>query len=281
VKNIFGAESMNLLKLVEELAVNVSKKIILPHFSSVHATMKSDGSLVTDVDVRAQTELSEQLVILADLPVLSEEMTQLQQQAVIDAENSDYWCIDPIDGTSNFVYGVPYWCVSIALILGGRIKLGVVYDPNRDECFSASDSSVTTINGQPLPTDRTMPVTELSHCLGMIDFKRLPPLVAQKIASDPPFRSQRSFGASALDLCWIAAQRCHVYLHGQQKLWDHAAGLMILEQAGGHAETFRGETVFQNNLQPKSVLAASTGLLMKKWKTYFQGINKTMHDQKS
>lgn len=262
---------MKLLKQVEELAVSVSKNIILPHFSSVHANIKSDGSLVTDVDVRAHCELSEQLVKLADLPVLSEEMTELQQQAIIDDENSNYWCIDPIDGTSNFVYGVPYWCVSIALILGGRIKLGVVYDPNRNECFSASDSSVTTINGQPLPTDRTMPVTELRHCLGMIDFKRLPPVVAQKLASDPPFRSQRSYGASALDLCWIAAHRCHVYLHGKQKLWDHAAGLMILEQAGGHAETFQGETVFQNNLQPQSVLAASTGLLMKKWKTYFSG----------
>lgn len=270
---------MKLLKQVEELVESVAIKIILPHFSSVHANIKSDGSLVTDIDVRAHTELSEQLVKLADLPVLSEEMTELQQEEIIGANS--YWCIDPIDGTSNFVYGVPYWCVSIALIIEGQIKLGVVYDPNRDECFSASDSSAAAINGQPLPTDRTMQITELWDCLGLIDFKRLPPVVAQKLASDPPFRSQRSFGASALDLCWIAAQRCHVYLHGKQKLWDHAAGLIILEQAGGHAETFQGETVFQNNLQPKSVLAASTGLLMKKWKTYFQGINKPMHDQKT
>jgi myo-inositol-1(or 4)-monophosphatase len=269
---------MVLLKQVEELVVSVSKKIILPHFSSVHATIKSDGSLVTDVDIRAHNELSRQLIKLTGLPVLSEEMTELQQRAIIDAESSDYWCIDPIDGTSNFVYGVPYWGVSIALIIEGKIKLGVVYDPNRDECFSASDSTVTTINGQPLLADKTMLITELRHCLGMIDFKRLPPLVAQKLASDPPFRSQRSFGASALDLCWIAAQRCHVYLHGKQKLWDHAAGLIILKQAGGHAETFEGETVFQNNLPSKSVLAASTELLMKKWKTYFQEINKTVYE---
>ena len=272
---------MALLKQVEQLAVSVSKKMILPHFSSVHASVKSDGSLVTDVDIRAHTELSEQLVKLADVPVLSEEMTELQQQAIIDDESPNYWCIDPIDGTSNFVYGVPYWCVSIALIIEGRIKLGVVYDPNRDEYFSATDSSATTINGQPLPTDRTMPITELSHCLGMIDFKRLPPLVAQKLASYPPYRSQRSFGASALDLCWIAAQRCHLYLHGKQKCWDHAAGLLILKQADGQAETFEGKTVFQNNLQAKSVLAASNELLMKKWKTYFQEVNQKVHEQKT
>ncbi|MGR8981747.1 MAG: inositol monophosphatase family protein [Gammaproteobacteria bacterium] len=272
---------MKLLKQVEKLAVSVSKKMILPHFASAHATMKSDGSLVTDVDVRAHAELSEQLVKLADLPVLSEEMAELQQRAIIDAEGSDYWCIDPIDGTSNFVYGVPYWGVSIALIIEGQIKLGVVYDPNRDECFSASDKSAATLNGQPSPAIRTLPITELRQCLGLIDFKRLPQVVAQTLATDPPYRSQRSFGASALDLCWIAAERCHLYLHGKQKLWDHAAGLLILKQAGAQAETFDGETVFQNNLEPRSVLAASREILMKQWKTYFREINTLRHDQKT
>ena len=135
---------------------------------------------MTDVDILAQNELSEQLVKLVDLPVLSEEMTELQQQKIIAADSSDYWCIDPIDGTSNFVCGVPYWCISIALIIEGQIKLGVVYDPNRDECFSSSDSSATTINGQPIPTHGTMRTTELKHCLGLIDFKRLPTVVAKK-----------------------------------------------------------------------------------------------------
>ncbi len=113
-----------------------------------------------------------------------------------------------------------------------------------------------------------MQITELKHCLTLIDYKRL----AQVLASNPPYRSQRSFGASALDLCWIAAQRYQLYLHGSQNFWDHAAGLLMLKQAGAQAETFQGNEVFQNNLQPKSVLAASTGLLMKKWTAYFQGI---------
>lgn len=266
---------MELLKQVEELAVSVAKKTILPHFSFVPATLKSDGSWVTDIDIRAQTALAEGLVKLADLPVLSEEMTAIQQQAVIDAESADYWCVDPIDGTSNFVCGVPYWCVSIALIVAGEVKLGVVYDPNRDECFSASDSSAAAVNRRPLPTDKPMSITELNQCLGLIDFKRLSPVAAARLATDPPYRSQRSFGASALDLCWIGAHRCHLYLHGKQQLWDHAAGSVILKQAGGQAETFEGEAVFQNNLQARSVLAASTELLMRKWKTYCQEINST------
>ncbi len=267
---------MELLKQVEKLAVTVSQQTVLPHFSSAHAMLKSDGSLVTEIDIRAHSELSERLVKLADLPVLSEEMTEPQQRAILEAESPDYWCIDPIDGTSNFVYGVPYWCVSIALIVAGKITLGVVYDPNRDECFSASDGGATTINGQPLPANKTMRITELNQCLGMIDFKRLSPGAATKLASDPPYRSQRSFGAGALDLCWISARRCHLYLHGKQKLWDYAAGLLILKQAGAQAETFEGEVVFQNNLQSRSILAASTELLMKKWKAYFREVIQTM-----
>lgn len=266
---------MKLLKKIEELAIHVSKTIIMPNFSSVHADIKSDGSLVTEVDVRAHTELCEKLVNLADYPVLSEEMTEQQQQTILDTKSLSYWCIDPIDGTSNFVLGLPYWCVSIALIIEGKIKLAVIYDPNRNECFSASDNSITTVNDQPLQRKNNIHVTELKHCLGLIDFKRLPPTVAQQLISDPPYRSQRSFGASALDLCFIAAQRCHLYLHGQQKLWDHAAGLLILKQAGGYSETFQGETVFQNNLQPKSVLAACSNSLMNQWKSYFYDINKT------
>lgn len=264
---------MSLLTQIEDLAIDVSKKLILPNFAGVHADSKNDGSLVTEIDIQVHTVLTEQLNKLAEFPVLSEEMTVSEQQAIIDAEKANYWCIDPIDGTSNFVHGVPYWCVSIALIIEGQMKLGVVYDANRNECFSASDHSATTLNRRVLQANRHMQITELKQCLGLIDFKRLQPAVAQQLVSDPPYRSQRSFGASALDLCWIAAHRCHLYLHGKQNLWDHSAGLLILEQAGAQAETFQGETVFQNNLQSKTVLAASTKLLMNKWKTYFQEIN--------
>ncbi|MCF6203723.1 MAG: inositol monophosphatase family protein [Methylococcaceae bacterium] len=264
---------MSLLKQIEDLAIQVSHKIILPNFASVHAKSKKDGSLLTAIDMQAHAELSEQLVKLADFPVLSEEMTSLEQQEIIDIEGSNYWCIDPIDGTSNFTFGVPYWCVSIALILEGQMKLGVVYDPNRNECFSASSDSVTTLNGEPLLIKK-MQSNELKHCLALIDYKRLSSTMTQRLVSSPPYRSQRNFGASALDLCWIASQRCQLYLHGGQNLWDHAAGLLILKQAGAKAKTFQGEDVFQNNLQPKSVIAASNDLLMNKWTSYFRGIKK-------
>ncbi len=108
--------------------------------------------------------------------------------------------------------------------------------------------------------------------MGLIDFKRLDKNKILALTTDPPYRSQRSFGASALDLCWIAANRCQVYLHGKQKLWDHAAGLLILQNANGCAETFTGEAVFENNLQSKTIIAASQPKLMKQWTTYLDCI---------
>ncbi len=263
---------MSILTQVEYLAREVSHRVILPNFASVHAENKSDGSLITEVDLNAHLFLSDELVKIADYPVLSEEMTAAEQQQIIASEPSSYWCIDPIDGTSNFVQGVPYWCVSIALIIEGQQKLGVVYDPNRSECFAATDTGSATLNGKTLLINENTRATELSHCMGLIDFKRLPEKVAVSLVSKPPYRSQRSFGASALDLCWIAANRCHVYLHGKQKLWDHAAGLLILKRAGGDAETFQGEPLFQNDLVPKTVIASSTLTLMQLWKNYFQQI---------
>ncbi len=267
---------MNLLTQIEHLAADVANNIILPGFAAVQASYKDDGSLLTRTDIQAHRALSGQLPGLADFPVLSEEMSVTEQQAILDTGAANYWCIDPIDGTSNFVYGVPYWCVSIALILDGQMKFAVVYDPNRRESFSAEDGGPAMLNAEPLPVNLNMQATELEQCLGLIDFKRLQPALKQRLLAHPPYRSQRSFGASALDLCWIAAQRCHLYLHGRQNIWDHAAGLLILQQAGGQAETFQGEAVFQNNLLAKSVLAASTGPLMKKWRAYFQGIEEFM-----
>lgn len=263
---------MSILTQVEDLAIEVSNRIIMPHFASVQASNKSDGSLITEVDLNAHHFLTAELVKIADYPVLSEEMTADEQQQIILSEPSSYWCIDPIDGTSNFVQGVPYWCVSIALIIDGQQKLGVVYDPNRNESFAATDNERSTLNGKPLLVDEYTRATEIENCMGLIDFKRLPEKVSLSLVSKPPYRSQRSFGASALDLCWIAANRCHVYLHGKQKLWDHAAGLLILQQVGGDAETFQGECLFQNDLIPKTVIAASTSTLMQKWKNYFQQI---------
>jgi len=105
----------------------------------------------------------------------------------------------------------------------------------------------------------------LTHAVAGIDFKRLPGPLAARLAAEPPFASQRNFGASSLDWCWVADRRFHVYLHGGQRLWDYAAGSLILAEAGGFAVTLRGEAVFRLDLAPRSVMAAHDAALLDEW----------------
>ena len=92
--------------------------------------------------------------------------------------------------------------------------------------------------------------------MGMVDLKRLPGELIERFAVASPYRSQRSFGSVALDWCWLAANRFHVYLHGRSNIWDYAAGELIFRRAGGHSCTLAGEPVFQPTVKPRSAVGA-------------------------
>lgn len=102
----------------------------------------------------------------------------------------------------------------------------------------------------------------------MVDFKRLGSVLATELVTRPPYSSQRYLGSGALEWCWLAAGRFHVYLHGKQKLWDYAAGALILSEAGGCAETLQGEPIFSHELQPRSVVAAADARSFAEWRTW-------------
>lgn len=107
--------------------------------------------------------------------------------------------------------------------------------------------------------------------MGLIDFKRLKPELAAKLATSPPYASQRSFGSGALDWCMIASGRCHLYLHGGQRLWDYAAGQLILSEAGGVSATLDGDAVFQNGLSARTIVAATSPELFASWQRWLRG----------
>ncbi len=266
---------MDILGQVSALAIRTSQEILLPNFARVKSQTKDDGSWLTIADTLAHETLLKELPMIANYPVLSEELTELEQEDILKKQDSSYWCIDPLDGTSNFTQGIPYWCMSIALIIDGILELGVVYDPNRDECFAASSTTVTTLNGKPIIAASSNQIASLDSAMGLIDFKRLDASLKIKLVELQPYRSQRSFGASALDFCWIAANRCQIYLHGKQKLWDYSAGLVILNQAEGRSQTISGDVIFQNELQPKSVIAASNENLFEQWTDVIASMNET------
>lgn len=255
------------LDTLTKLVSRIADQELLPRFNCKDGDYKADGSLVTEADVVMQAALIEALEQhWPGIGVLGEEMSEKEQQAALDQAENGVWCIDPLDGTNNFAVGVPYYAVSIALIKGREVEMGVVYDPSRKECFSAARGQGAWLNTEPLRPQKL--TTPLSQGIALIDLKRLNADLAGRLAAEPPYKSQRSFGAIALDWCWLADGRCHVYLHGKQKLWDYAAGCLILIEAGGHAVTLDGENIFKPTLEPRSAAAALDPEIFMQWKSW-------------
>lgn len=257
------------LAIVSALLRNAARTEILPRAQSPDPRLKADGTWITDADLAMQARVQRELAVLwPAIPLLGEEMTsEAQQRLMADEaarpEGPGLWVLDPLDGTSNFSAGLPVFGPSLAWIQGGRVRLGVVVDVMRDEVFSAALGAGAYLNGQPLRVPAAPP--PLAKAIACIDFKRLSPPLATQLAMHPPYSSQRSIGSVALDWCWVAAGRFHLYLHGSQGLWDYAAGSLILSEAGGHGQTLAGEAVFNNTLEKRSAVCAGDAGLFAQW----------------
>jgi myo-inositol-1(or 4)-monophosphatase len=218
------------LEKVSRLLERVAAEVLLPRFARVPGRAKADGSLVTEADTLMQERLRE--VLAADwpaIPVLGEEMAADRQREVLGSGDA-FWCLDPLDGTTNYAVGLPYYAVSLALVRRGEVVAGWVHDPARGESFRAERGRGAWLDGRPLRTPGCP--ASLAECVALVDLKRLDGGIARPLASDPPYRSQRSLGAVALDWCWLAAGRAQLYLHGRQKPWDYAAGGLVAAEAG-------------------------------------------------
>jgi myo-inositol-1(or 4)-monophosphatase len=254
------------IEQLKEIVISASKEELLHRFNSVERNYKADHSVVTEADLVMQSRLISHLEqAYPYIALLGEEMSAEQQQALLTS-GRPLWCLDPVDGTSNFAAGVPYFCVSLALIENGIVTLGLVYDPIREECFSAQLGQGATLNNETLSSQTTG--LHLKDAIAMIDFKRLTATLATQLVTNRPYASQRSLGSIALELCWIAAGRGHIYLHGKQQLWDYAAAQLILSEAGGLALTLEGDPLHSNSLKAISTLAASDKILFNEWAKY-------------
>lgn len=258
----------DMLEAVIAVVKEVARKEIMPRYLKVAHQRKSDGSLFTEADIAAQEFLSERLRAIHPGPIVAEEMSREQQAEQWLAGAEGLWCVDPIDGTSNFVNGLPYFAVSVALMLHGRSVLGVVYDPVAEEVFYAEQGRGAYLNGEKLPIKERAP--QLRNAMAGVDLKRLTPRLAQQLGSSPPYSSQRNYGASTLEWCYTAAGRFDVYLHGGQKLWDYAAGSLILEQAGGFLCCLDADDFWAGPLWQRSVIAALDRALFERWKAWIR-----------
>lgn len=206
---------------------------------------KGDRDVVTEVSFAVQEAILDRLrTALPDSGVLAEEGPE---DTPIPVDAPHLWIVDPICGSLNFAQGLPYYAVCIALRSAGRIRVGVVYDPCRDELFEATDVTATRLNG------RKVAVQQISEGIEAWE--------AAFIGTDWPHRGSERYlaerivsvmmdqilelsvmGSPALGVCNVAAGRLHGYLHLDLNFWDIAAASLILERAGGVLTDIKGDS---------------------------------------
>lgn len=244
----------------------VAQQVIMPRYLRVDRQYKSDGSFFTEADVAAQNALLEKLQAIRSAPAMGEEMSAQAQEALWEKGKAGLWSIDPIDGTSNFFNGLPYFAISVAFMEQGRGVLGVIYSPVTDEMFYATKDGGAFLNGIALPVKKFVP--SMKGATANVDLKRLDRKLAAKIAAYPPYASQRNYGACALEWCYTAAGFFDLYLHGGQKPWDYAAGSLILAEAGGNMCGFDHDDYWAGSPWQRSVIAALDPGLFAQWRDW-------------
>ena len=208
----------------------------------VNVTKKKHNEFVTEVDKAAEEAIIDVLKnAYPDHAILAEESGA---SANLHDENENVWIIDPIDGTTNFIHGFPQYCVSIALQQRGQITQAVVYDPTRNDLFTATKGAGAYLNEKRIRVSRRdkladsligtgFPYTDLSR---LDEYMKMFKIMTERTAG------LRRPGAAALDLAYVAAGRLDGFFEKGLKPWDLAAGSLLITEAGGIVGTFQGES---------------------------------------
>lgn len=214
-------------------AARLAGAFLREHFYSIKLV---DETLAHDIKLRLDKE-SQQLIaghLLAAFPesaILGEEGNEGAAAAGFQ------WIVDPIDGTVNYFYGIPIFCVSIALQHRGELVLGCVYDPMQQECFTAVAGGQPLLNGRPISVSTRAQMREAVVFIGHGTHDGSGETGIRRFAHiSRQVRKIRILGSAALTLCYIAAGRFDAYVESRICLWDFAAARVILEAAGGRLE---------------------------------------------
>ncbi len=217
---------------------------------------KSEIDLVTDVDRSVQAFLIDRLTTACPgARFLAEE-----QDVHPTLTDEPTFIIDPIDGTTNFVHGVPHFCVSVAYAEAKKPVLATVVAPALSEVFSAERGKGAFCGTRQITVSRTDNPQHALACTGLFggDDAKRESGIRMLIEIHPHLRDLRRMGAAALDLCYVAAGRFDLFWEGSLSPWDVAAGMLIVEEAGGIVTGVRGES--DDVLFARSVLAANPEL---------------------
>jgi myo-inositol-1(or 4)-monophosphatase len=217
------------------IAIDAAKKagrLVQEMRDTIRAVEKTKNNLVTDADVAAEETIVS--MIKTHYPAHSFCAEERREASRVDAAN--LWVIDPLDGTNNYAHGIPHFSVSIAYAEKGDVLAGVVFDPMRDECFTAEKGGGAFLNGKKISVsacdrlDQSIIATGFAYDRGHVMEKTLE-AVHGLFKAD--IRGIRRMGSAALDMCWVACGRFDGYFEYQLCPWDYAAGMLIVAEAGG------------------------------------------------
>lgn len=216
-------------------------------------TEKGPADLVTEADHAAQDHLRGYLLRrFPDHDFLGEEGPAARR---LSADDPPTWIIDPIDGTTNYVHDVPLYCTSIGLWASGGLVVGVVYDPRHGEMFEAAKGQGAFLNGRPIRVSQTDAIANALMAVGFPgDMRGKEAQLAWWCHFAMRCRGLRRTGSSALNLAYVAAGRLDATWAMDNKVWDVAGGVVILNEAGGRVTRMRelhfdpegGETLATN-----------------------------------
>jgi len=237
-------------------ACRKASKILIRDFGEIEklqVSIKGPGDFVSASDKKVEKILIEELQkARPTYSILSEEIGK------INNDDSFKWIIDPIDGTANFLHGIPHFAISLGLEHNGEIICGIIYDPIKDEMFVAEKGNGSYLNNQRM---RVSSRSKLRDCIiftggpkyeaknrdrALEEYKKFSSTVSIPI---------RKMGSASLDMAYVAAGRCDGFFQRNLNYWDIAAGTIIVKEAGGFVTDFEGEQGFIEN---KTILVTNS-----------------------
>jgi myo-inositol-1(or 4)-monophosphatase len=206
------------------------------HFSYGQAEIKGLNDLVSYVDKTSEA------MIVKELQRILPEAGFVVEENSAQGVKAYNWIVDPLDGTTNFVHGIPCYAVSIALEHQGNILLGVVHEVSRSECFYATRGGGAFLNGKPIRVSerRTLSESLIATGFPIYNFSRIDDYLRVFMHLMKNTHGLRRIGAAAVDLCYLACGRVDAYFEYNLHPWDVAAGGLIVKEAGGTMSDFSG-----------------------------------------
>lgn len=207
-------------------------------FSLLKVEIKGKNDFVSYVDKTSEKRIVEKLaLLLPEAGFIAEEGTSTKKGEIYN------WVIDPLDGTTNFIHGIPCFAISIALMRKDELILGVIYEINFDECFYAWEGSKAYLNGKEISVTKTAKLADSLLATGFpyYDYNRLDEYMELFKYFMKNTHGLRRLGSAATDLAYVACGRFEGFYEYSLQPWDVAAGSFIVQQAGGKVTDFKGK----------------------------------------